>query len=155
MCLHRLCPVHARRGLNARQRTRRPARPSARRPTRPMDAAAAPCYCYCYCRKSLRTLMKAPGPPSSASSCTSASVCWTRRSMAAELDLPKLTVGGVLVFWWLDGNAGGDVKRAYLVLRCSALRRRVCGRRLRGEARGCFPLRFRTLSARMCLPVLS
>lgn len=28
-----------------------------------------------YCKKSLRTLMKAPGPPSSASSVTRASVC--------------------------------------------------------------------------------
>lgn len=80
------------------------------------DVSAAPC---CYCKKSLRTLMKAPGPPSSASSCTSASVCCTRRSMAAELDLPRLTVGGGVSILGVTSN--GVVRRgatAYLKLRC-------------------------------------
>lgn len=47
-----------------------------------------------YCKKSRWTLMKAPGPPSSASSATRASVCWIRRSRAAEEDLPRETRWG-------------------------------------------------------------
>ncbi len=45
----------------------------------------------CYCKKSRRTLMKAPGPPSEASSVTRASVWEISRSRAAEEDLPRET----------------------------------------------------------------
>lgn len=46
-------------------------------------------------RKSFRTLMNAPGPPSSLISLTSTSVCWYSRSMAAAEDLPSETRGEI------------------------------------------------------------
>ena len=44
-----------------------------------------------YLRKSLCTLIKAPAPPSSLMSLIRISVCWHRRSNAAEGDLPSDT----------------------------------------------------------------
>lgn len=44
-----------------------------------------------YCKKSRRTLIKAPGPPSVASSATRASAVETSRSRSAEEDFPRDT----------------------------------------------------------------
>lgn len=57
-------------------------------------------------RKSLRTLMNAAAPPSSLISLTRTSVCWYRRSIAAEEDLPRDT-GPQLAAIWVKVNVVG------------------------------------------------